>query len=190
MEREIDQYRDILFSDQNERLFSEWEEIDKLFGNDKEISIVIRKRNTYKLPITYEVIYNIKSICGVKAKDETGLQHPEFADNFRMRISLPNNYPSADAPPAFQFLTYDKSGNTIPHPWHPNIRYFGDFAGRVCLNFKDSGTFANLAWHIGRVANYLKYNIFHAENIYPFPEDPVVAEWVTDQAAPNEWLKF
>ena len=78
----------------------------------------------------------------------------------------------------------------IPHPWHPNIRYYGDFAGRVCLNAEAFGSFTDLSWYIDRVARYLTFETYHAKiGVPPFPEDDTVAEWVIKQAEPQGWIE-
>ena len=101
---------------------------------------------------------------------------------------MPEAYPDIDAPPSFRFLTCDEEGNPIPHPWHPNIRYSGDFAGRVCLNAMD--THAGLAWAVERVESYLRYERYHALNEAPYPEDQRVAAWVIREGEPNDWIVF
>lgn len=172
----------------NARLLAEWMSIDKLFGEDGEVSYSVVKRNAFGLPVVYCVEYRIRSFCGIAPKDGQGLEKPLTADKFLMEICLPNNYPSADGFPSFRFLTHDASGNEIAHPWHPNIRYYGDYAGRVCLSAAACGTYTDLAWYIGRVRDYLEYNRYHALNVAPFPEDMEVAKWVTCQAEPNKWI--
>ncbi|MDL2296403.1 hypothetical protein LJC68_00175 [Bacteroidales bacterium OttesenSCG-928-B11] len=189
MAREIDEYRGKKFSGRSARLFREWEAIDEKLKNSTEISYIIRKRNAEGLPIVYEVIYNIESFCNVSAPDENGLQKPLKHNEFFLRINIPNNYPSVDSKLEFMFRTTDNFGKEIPHPWHPNIRFFGDFAGRVCLNTKAYGTFVDLAHYIERITAYLRYDKYHAQNIPPFPEDTKVAEWVLTQAEPNGWIK-
>jgi hypothetical protein len=88
--------------------------------------------------------------------DEPGVSNaPLFADTFVMVIEIPEDYPCIDSQPAFRFLTQDEDGSEIPHPWHPNIRYFGSFAGRVCLNAPDS--YMDLAWYVERTGDaYVK----------------------------------
>ena len=139
----------------------------------------------------------IWSISGFVAKPEAarkkggnpGIENPPvFATGYQMRIDLPDGYPSVDAPPTFRFLTHTDQGQPIPHPWHPNIRYFGDFAGRVCINMPD--TYCDLAWGVERVALYLHYDIYHAICEPPYPEDLKVASWVIRQAEPNGWTVF
>jgi len=41
-----------------------------------------------------------------------------------------------------------------------------------------------------RVEQYLKYQLYHAENTYPYPEDRNVAEWVIEEGEPNGWTRF
>jgi hypothetical protein len=140
----------------------------------------------------YLVEYRIRSICGVDNLEQLGnadcSQQPIFADRFLMQIDLPEKYPCVDAQPAFCFLTKDEEGNDIPHPWHPNIRYFGSFAGRVCINMAD--TYTDLAWGVERVAKYLRYECYHAVSEPPYPEDLQVASWVIRQGEPNGWVYF
>lgn len=174
----------------NARLLNEWDLIEQHFGHDREINCVVRKRNPDDLPIVYDVFYNIRSFCGVEEPDANGLQKPLYADRFLMRITIPNNYPSADAKLEFKFQLTDAFGNEIPHPWHPNIRFYGDFAGRVCLNTDACGTYTDLSWYIGRVAQYLRYETYHALiGVPPYPEDDLVAAWVVEQGEPNHWVE-
>lgn len=187
---DIDNYRDKKYKGRDARLFREWESIEKLTENNEEIFCVVRKRNPSGLPTEYEVGYNIRSFCGVSEPDEQGLQKPLYANRFIMRICIPNNYPSADAKLEFKFVVKTRADIEIPHPWHPNIRYFGDFAGRVCLNADACGTYTDLSWYIQRVSRYLKFDIYHAQiGVPPFPEDDKVAEWVTKQGEPNGWIE-
>ena len=41
-----------------------------------------------------------------------------------------------------------------------------------------------------RVEHYLKYQLYHAQNTYPYPEDQNVAEWVREEGEPNGWTRF
>ena len=186
--REVDNYKDKRYVGRNARLLNEWVAIDERYRHNQEVSYIIRKRNAEGLPVVYEVIFNIKSFCGVTEPDEKGLQHPLFHDEFVMRINIPNNYPSIDSKLEFKFLAKTATGMEIPHPWHPNIRYFGPMAGRVCLNVND--TWTGLAWGVGRIADYLRYDRYHAVAEPPYPEDMQVAAWVVRQGEPNEWIYF
>ena len=181
MEREIENYRGKNFTGKDARLFKEWELVDKRYENDKQGSYIIRKRNGAGLPVVLDVIFNVKTIVGVKQEEEANGLKPVFGNEHVMRITLPNNYPSADGQPEFMFTT---------DVWHPNIRYYGDFKGRVCLNTGDSGVHTHLVDYIDRVIDYLKYDDYHAQNEYPYPEDLDVAEWVIKQGEPKGWIRF
>ena len=173
-------------SPRNACLWKEWKELDSLCLKRKEsnprepsISYIIRKKNAMGLPTEYEIWYRVKSIIGVKNTPPP--REPIFGHLHKMSIVLPNNYPSADGNPIFTFLS---------DIWHPNIRYSGSFKGHVCLNSKDMGVMASLKTLVLRVELYLKYQDYHAENIYPYPEDQNVAEWVREEAEPNGWTRF
>lgn len=169
-------------------LWKEWKELDSLCSKRKatatnprepSISYIIRKKNAMGLPTEYEIWYRVKSIVGVKGS--VAPREPIFGYLHKMSIVLPNNYPSADGNPIFTFRT---------DIWHPNIRYSGSFKGHVCLNSKDMGVMASLKSLVLRVEQYLKYNDYHAQNVYPYPEDQNVAEWVREEAEPNGWTHF
>ncbi|MBQ5997743.1 MAG: hypothetical protein IJL64_07775 [Bacteroidales bacterium] len=187
--QEIDRYRNIRFTGKNRRLMYEWTAMDARFRDEPDIAYTVRRRNADHLPTMYEVVFKVRSFCGVLPADGDGWNRPVFGDVFRMVIQIPNNYPAIDSKLEFRFLTTDGDGREIPHPWHPNIRYYGDFAGHVCLNTPACGTFTDLAWYVDRVMLYLKYEKYHAQNTPPFPEDLKVAEWVLEQAEPNGWIK-
>lgn len=187
--REIDQYKQNRYVGRNRRLMHEWSAIDQRFHDDQDITYTITRRNQENLPTQYEVVFKVTSFCNVSEPDEKGLRKPITADEFRMNITIPNNYPAVDSKLEFKFITKDAQGNEIPHPWHPNIRFYGDFAGRVCLNTPACGTFTDLAWYIDRVMSYLRYEKYHALNTPPFPEDNIVAEWILEQAEPQGWIE-
>lgn len=180
------------FSGRNRRLLYEWQQLEKQLEGRHDVTCKVIRQNTAGMPTAYLISYQLKSICGVTDMEhfgQPGTQNlPIFATGFKMRIDLPDGYPSIDAQPAFRFLTHDENGTPIPHPWHPNIRYFGDFAGRVCINMVD--TYTDLAWGVQRVAQYLRYDLYHAISEPPFPEDLKVASWVIRQGEPNEWIYF
>lgn len=176
----------------NRRLLNEWQRIERRMSHLSDISYVVSKRNHEGLPVGYVVRYDIRSICGVQSVErlnEPGVVNaPMFAERFVMEIIIPQNYPCIDSPAEFRFWTMDERGEPIAHPWHPNIRFFGEFAGRVCLNMVDSYT--DLVWCVERVALYLSYELYHAVSEPPYPEDLKVAQWVVRQGEPNGWLAF
>lgn len=179
------------FTGRNRRLLYEWQKLEYACQN-RDFKIEIIDTNPFGLPTSYLVVYNIHSICGVTNIDRLNqagvVNEPIFADSFSMRIDLPENYPCVDGSPQFRFLTTDAIGNAIEHPWHPNIRWAGSFAGRVCVNMSD--TYTDLVWGIERVAGYLRYECYHALPEPPYPEDQSVAAWVIRQAEPNGWIPF
>ncbi len=182
----------MMVNGRNRRLLAEWQLMEKRLAGREDISFEVTERNAAGMPTSYLVHYRLKSICGVsdveRLDDPRVSNPPQFATGYLMSIQLSDGYPSVDAPPAFQFLTEDEQGRPIPHPWHPNIRYFGAFAGRVCINMAD--TFTDLVWGVMRVADYLRYDIYHAVQEPPYPEDLKVASWVILQGEPNGWIYF
>ena len=188
----IEQYAGKPLSGRNRRLYNEWQGMEKRLGNRSDISFRVTRRNADGMPLGYLVDYQLYSICGVDNMEHFGepdaINKPIYATGFKMRIDIPDSYPSIDAQPSFRFLTSDDTGTPIPHPWHPNIRYFGDFAGRVCINMAD--TYTDLAWGVERVSQYLRYELYHAISEPPYPEDLKVASWVIRQGEPNEWIYF
>lgn len=190
--RESEGYEISQYKGRDRRLLAEWKLLEERLEGRHDITYDVIRRNTAGLPTAYLISYQIKSICGVTNIEhfgEPGAENkPVYATGYKMRIDLPEGYPSVDVPPTFRFLTHDEQGQAIPHPWHPNIRYFGDFAGRVCLNPAD--TYTDLVWGVKRVAQYLRYDIYHATSEPPYPEDLKVAAWVIRQGEPNEWIYF
>jgi len=162
------------------RLFNEWERLHEACSVGDEISYTVSKVNASGLPVAYEITFRIRSFTGVEEPDAQGLQKPVFGDKHILQVHLPNNYPSADGGyPAFKFVT---------DVWHPNVRYFGDFRGRVCLNFDECLTSTYLTEYIATIAGYLRYTDYHARNENPYPEDLTVAQWVLEQAEPLGWI--
>ena len=60
----------------------------------------------------------------------------------------------------------------------------------MCLTIKEMGVLASLKDLVLRVEQYLKYQLYHAQNTYPYPEDQNVAEWVREEGEPNGWVRF
>ena len=168
------------------RLWQEWYLLDEMCEKRRNanprnpsISYIVRRKNIVGLPTEYEIRYRVRSIVGVK--DMPMPREPIFGDLHKMSIVLPNNYPSADGNPIFTFIT---------DIWHPNIRSSGSFKGHVCLTIKEMGVLASLRDLVLRVEMYLKYKLYHAKNVYPYPEDQNVAEWVRQEGEPNGWVRF
>lgn len=188
----IEDYIPNQLSGRNRRLLYEWRKLEQTLAGRSDIGWRVTATNAEGLPVRYLVEYHLLSICGVENPEQLGTCNgnnpPLFADHFLMQIDLPEKYPCVDAAPTFRFLTEDETGKAIPHPWHPNIRYFGSFAGKVCINMAD--TYTDLVWGVERVASYLRYECYHALSEPPYPEDLQVAAWVIRQGEPNEWIYF
>ena len=189
---ESHQYDPSQLNGRNRRLLFEWRQLEEKLSRRQDISLSVVKRNAAGLPILYLIDYRLRSICGVEHLDQlnmTGIENrPIFSDGYQMTLELPPGYPGVDAPPLLNFLTVDSSGQPIAHPWHPNIRFFGAFAGKVCINMTD--TYTDLLWGVERVASYLRYDTYHAIMETPYPEDLEVAGWVRHQGEPNGWIIF
>lgn len=175
------------------RLKYEYDTLMVRLGHRSDINIdVTRCREGSGVPDAYKITYLIRSLCGVENIENLGkpgvVNKPVFHDRFILSITIPPDYPCIDSSPAFRFLTEDDNGIPIPHPWHPNIRWFGEFAGRVCVNTPD--TYTDIEWCVERIASYLKYEKYHALNEPPYPEDQQVASWVIRQGEPNGWVPF
>lgn len=177
-------------SGRNRRLLYEWQKLEQGLEGRSDIYCRVNATNGNGLPVCYHIDYHIKSLCGVthvETLNQQGVSNePLYAEHYQMLITLPTNYPCIDGAPVFRFLTTDNKGQNIPHPWHPNIRYFGEFAGRVCINMSD--TYTDLIWGVKRVASYLRYECYHAISEPPYPEDMQVAAWIIRQGEPNGWV--
>ena len=179
---DIDLYKDKVKPGRDTRLYNEWKMMDEAYASHDTISYNITKRSPSGMPLAYEITFLIKSITGVKEANTQGFQKPVFGDRHVLQITIPNNYPSADGGyPDFKFVT---------NVWHPNVRFFGEFKGHVCLNFENSGTSTSLAEYINKVAAYLRYDEYHALDKEPYPEDQTVAQWVREQGEPQGWTIF
>lgn len=165
----------VLNGRQRRRIF-EYERIEKKFADTKDVSVEVKECDSDGIPKSYLVTFFLRSICGI---DENS--YPVFSDRFEMEVIIPEKYPQADAPVMFRFTGKIR-------PWHPNIVYYGDTAGTVCVN--PLNTYADIAWCIDRVESYLKYDLYHAELLAPFPVDLKVAEWVRLKGEPCGWIFF
>lgn len=183
MSKDIENLRVQKFKGKDGRLFNEWDMIDQRFeyGKDSQVEYYIKKTNGNGLPIVYEIVFNIKSIIGVREPDANGLQPPIFGKEHVLRITLPNDYPTKS--PEFRFIS---------PVWHPNVQFFGEdeIKGLCCLTFEEQGKDVSLRHYIDWLIDYLTYTDYMAENKPPYPQDLTVAKWVIEQAEPNDWLNF
>ncbi len=187
-------------SGRDRRLLTEWRLIEGRFDKDEQIDVEVVRRNPQGLPTEYRVTYKLRSICGVEGcEQECGESYdlrntliesgaPMFANRFVMMLTLPPSYPCMDGAPQLRFVDVDSMGESVAMPWHPNIRFYGSFKGRVCLNAMDS--FVELVWCIERVAKYLRYELYHSIQEPPYPEDLRVARWLNHNIESIDWNEF
>ena len=121
-----------------------------------------------KAPVysTFELTYHVKSIIGVD--DDF---NPKFGEKHVVEIQLPANYPQEPA-----------RCKALSDVWHPNIKWHGNYKGRICTNNKEFGKLFSLAELALRVGEMLQYKNYHAFNTPPYPEDEKVARWVREFA--------
>lgn len=126
-------------------------------------------------PRDFRVTFNgLRSIVSV---DHDML--PVFGDTHILEIHLGTSYP-VDAP-----ICYMAS-----EIWHPNIQADeGPYQGRICGNTEGFGAFFSLDQLILRIVGMLKYENYHADLTFPYPEDENVARWVREYAEPLGIIK-
>jgi Ubiquitin-conjugating enzyme len=121
-------------------------------------------------PRDYRIIFN--PLSTIVRIDQDML--PVFADLHIMEVHLPSGFP-AEAPICYM----------VSEVWHPNIQSEdGLYQGRICGNTEGFGSQFSLDDLILRVEAMLKYEIYHAELLFPYPEDENVARWVREYAEP------
>lgn len=139
---------------------------------EKTNRITYSVSNSGKLPPeNYIIGYHVKSIVGI---DDN--RNPIYETYHEVEVSFPSGYPTTAASKIYMKTP----------AWHPNIKWKGNFKGRICGNTTEFGKLFlldNLALRIGEI---LQYKNYHAEQIAPFPEDEEVARWVREYAEPND----
>ena len=76
------------------RLLNEWNDIVATIGPRRDITVEVIATNANSIPTAYRVTYDLLSIRDVNDAGE-----PLFARGFTMDVTLPDDYPQADAPP-------------------------------------------------------------------------------------------
>ncbi len=122
-------------------------------------------------PSEYEVTYKVKSIVGINED-----QSPIYGEEHKVKIILPQGYPMLSSPSCY----------ATTKTWHPNIRSSGKFEGHICINAHVLGFWHTLDLLVEQIGEMLQYKNYHAEQIQPYPEDPIVAKWIKNYAEPNE----
>ena len=113
-------------SGRDRRLFYEWSQLERAFGQGGKIRFEVAECNSRGLPVKYRVAYHIRSIQGVErveALDMPGVSNPPiFASLFLMTITLPDNYPCVDAPVEVRMHRVMERDNARPEQVLARIR--------------------------------------------------------------------
>lgn len=121
-------------------------------------------------PEKYLIHYKVKSITAIGPD-----QMPVYGDTHTAEITIPARFPLAEQPKC----------KMVSQVWHPNIKFGGEFAGRICINAEALGHWHTLDMLAERIGEMLQYKNYHAENTHPHPEDATVAKWVREFAEPK-----
>ncbi|MEM7370984.1 MAG: hypothetical protein AAF587_20385 [Bacteroidota bacterium] len=122
-------------------------------------------------PENYIIGYHVKSIVGI---DEQ--QNPVYESYHEVKVSFPAGFPTTAAAKIYMHTP----------AWHPNIKWKGNFKGRICGNTSEFGKLFLLNMLALRIGEILQYKNYHAEQVPPFPEDEEVARWIREFAEPND----
>jgi ubiquitin-protein ligase len=152
------------------RLSMDYFMLQELASNSDIISFNALNGDDTIPPSEYEIIYDLNSIIAINDS-----KMPIFGNRHIAKISMTKGYPML-SPPSCYMLT---------DTWHPNIRSSGNLKGHICINAQVLGTWYTLDLLVLQIGEMLQYKNYHAKNIQPFPEDPIVANWVTEFAEPQ-----
>lgn len=157
------------------RKAKDYQALFDMCGRSSKISFNVLKENARGIPVEYEVIYNVKSIVGIKAD-----KSPIYGNKHHLNIKLMNQYP--DEPPICYFQT---------PVWHPNIKFSGSTKGNVCYNSPGLASNFRLDELVEFIGKILQYKNYHAIlDREPYPEDVEVAKWVLNYAEPKGLVSY
>lgn len=134
---------------------------------DKLSYKVVKSRSG--VPEVYRITFKVKSIVGIDKE-----KNPIYGYKHIAELALPPNYP---VEPAKCYMVTDT--------WHPNIKSDGVHKGHICTNSNELGKLMDLYLLVHRIGQILQYQNYHAQNVYPYPDDEKVAKWVREYAEPN-----
>lgn len=146
--------------------------LDELCDRSDKLEYEVLQRYGSGVPYEYLVTYKVKSITSVD-----GNQNPIYGEEHKIKITLPEGYPSVEGNPKC-FAQTDI--------WHPNIKHDGELKGRICYTAKALGAWSGLDMLVNRIGEILQYKNYHAVDVDPWPEDTEVAKWVREYAEPND----
>lgn len=164
--------------DRNHRLFQQRRELLRWAKEHESLSELRSKvikwevketATVLQIPVVYHVHYYLKSIVGIDVA-----QMPVYGDHHICEITIPPTYPLQ--PCKIYFIT---------DVWHPNVKFEGKFKGKICGNTTNFGRSYDLYQLVLRIAEILQYKNYHAIHTPPFPEDAMVAKWVTEFGEPK-----
>ncbi|MEZ4883383.1 MAG: ubiquitin-conjugating enzyme E2 [Chitinophagales bacterium] len=144
--------------------------LEEFCNRSNKISYEVLRQLGKSPPDAYLIHYNVKSIIGINSD-----KSPIYGFHHTAEISFPSDYPSVTSPPRCYMRT---------PIWHPNIRYDEPNKGHICVNDKALGAWHTLDMLVRFIGEILQYKNYHAINTDPYPEDPMVAEWVRQYAEP------
>lgn len=153
------------------RLQKELQLLDEFCQQSKLISYQAFPRKGGLPPERYLIHYQVRSIVAIDH-----WQDPIYGDQHTAEIIIPPSYPLGGQPSCYMKTD----------AWHPNIKFDGQFKGKICVNDEVLGHWHTLDMMAERIGEMLQYRNYHALNIPPYPEDAKVATWVREYAEPNE----
>jgi len=152
------------------RLEKEYRLLEEFCDQSDLIDFVPFKQKRGFPPERYHITYRVKSIVGIDHN-----QVPIFGEKHVAEITIPPTFPLAKQPEC----------KMITPVWHPNIKFDGEYAGRICINEGALGHWHTLDMLAERIGEMLQYKNYHAENTAPHPEDGRVALWVREFGEPR-----
>lgn len=160
-----------MYTIRDKRLAMEFDLLRDLVSTSDLIQIEpITKRYGFP-PEEYIITYTVHSIVNINYD-----QSPVYGDVHRVRIVLPPGYPMAGSPSCFMLTSV----------WHPNIRFYGEHKGHICINKDVLGSWQTLDMLVEQIGEMLQYKNYHAINEIPYPEDAEVARWIREYAEPRD----
>ncbi len=152
------------------RLAKEHELLDDFCEQSKIVSYEGKRRRGGLPPDKYLFHYNLKSVVGIDAN-----QNPIYGNKHTAEIEISPQFPLGGQP----------SCKMITPAWHPNIKFDGAFAGKICINAEALGSWHTMDMLAERIGEMLQFKNYHAVNEPPYPEDAKASQWMREYAEPR-----
>lgn len=152
------------------RLAKEHELLDDFCQQSNLVSYEAQMRRGKRPPDRYLFHYRVRSIVGIGSN-----QMPIYGEDHTAEIEISPQFPLGGQP----------SCKMLTPLWHPNIKFDGNFAGKICINAEALGSWHTIDMLAERIGEMLQYKNYHAINEPPYPEDAKAAQWVREFAEPN-----